>query len=174
MSSSPNSSSLPFGYACLAIAVLALSYTFYNYADAASTVPTIFFVGGLGLLIAAFVAFNRGDAFNATWMGGYSVMFFSSGLYLWQFAAKSMAASTETAWWAIAWGVFTALVFLVSLKTKRTIASLTLLLFFITFLCAWIANAFGAASFNQVAAIASLITAVLAAIEGYTQLAKTV
>lgn len=177
MSGSPNGTSanpLPLGYACLAISVLALAYVIMKPGDAASTAATLLIVGGVGMLIAGLIAFSRGSTFDATWLVGYGMMWGSSGVYYLLLAAKSADPTANVAWWALAWGIFTALVCLVSFRTKRTVASLTLLLFFITFLLVWIANQFGATSLTSVASIAALITAILAAIEGYLQLSQSV
>jgi succinate-acetate transporter protein len=176
MSSSPGGASanpLPLGYACLAISVLALSYAVIAPADTASTAATLLFVGGLGMLIAGLIAFSRGSTLEATWLVAYGMMWGATAFYFMFLASKSANPTANIAWWAVAWGIFTALVCIVSYRAKRPIASLTLLLFFITFLCIWIANQFGVASFNSIASIAALITAILAAIEGYLQLSQS-
>lgn len=176
MSGSPNGTSanpLPLGYACLAISVLSISYTIVKPGDAGSTVATLLCTGGIGMLIAGLIAFARGSTFDATWLVGYATMFGGSGFYFMFLASKSADPTMNVAWWALAWGIFTALVCIVSFKAKRSVASLTLLLFFITFLLVWIANQFGVTGANSIASIAALITAVLAAIEGYLQLSQS-
>lgn len=176
MSSSPGSATanpLPLGLACFAISVFAFAYVIMTPGDAASTAGTLLLTGGLGMLIAGIVAFARGSTLDATWLVGYGVMWAATAVYFMLLASKSANPTANIAWWAVAWGIFSALVCIVSFRTKRPVASLMLLLFFITFLCVWIANQFGVTSFNSIASIAALITAILAAIEGYLQLSQS-
>lgn len=156
---------VPLGLACFAISVFMLSGYLWGSLQAQTIVATSLFVGGAGLLLTAVAAYRRGDTLDATWMGAYSVFWASLAFYMWFFAGKTTSMNADMGWLAVAWGVFTAYMFVVSLRAKSALVSLQLILFFILFLFVWIGAAFNVASADRVAAIAGIVSAIVAAIE---------
>jgi len=158
---------LPLGFSCFALTVLAFSYPQWTGAGLVGTTPTLYFVGGLGMLIAGFFAFQRRDTLGATWLTAYGVLWPSTGLYLWAFSATATDMASIVAWWAVAWGIFTAAIVVLSNRAKRPFATLSLLLFFVMFVFVWLGFAFNVPNAGKIAGIAGVLTAILAAIEAF-------
>jgi succinate-acetate transporter protein len=156
---------VPLGLACFGISVFMLAGYLWGAIPGMTLVPTALFVGGLGMLGAGVAAYRRGDDLDTTWMAAYGVFWLAIAFYMWFFAPHSPSIAKDLAWMATAWGIFTAYIFVVSLKAKSPLVSAQLLLFFILFLFMWIAGAFHVSGMERVASIAGFITAVIAAIE---------
>jgi succinate-acetate transporter protein len=156
---------VPLGLACFGISVFMLAGYLWGAIPAETLVATALFVGGAGMLGAGVVAYRRGDDLDTTWMTAYGLFWAALAFYMWFFAPHSPAIGKDLAWIAFAWGIFTAYIFVVSLRAKSPLISAQLILFFILFLFIWIAGAFHMAGADRVAAIAGFITAIVAAIE---------
>ena len=156
---------VPLGLACFAISVFMLSGYLWGAIPGTAVVATLLFVGGGGMLAAAAAAYRRADTLDTTWMAAYGVFWAAMAFYLWFFAARSPNLGEDLAWLAFAWGIFTAYIFVVSLRAKSPLVSVQLVLFFILFLFMWIDGAFQMSDGNRIAAIAGIIAATVAAIE---------
>jgi succinate-acetate transporter protein len=156
---------VPLGLACFAIAVFMFSGYLWGAIPSDALIATALFVGGGGMLAAALAAYRRGDTFDATWMGAYGVFWPALAFYFWFFGARSANVAVDLSWLAFAWGIFSAYIFVVSLRAKSPLVSVQLILFFILFALTWIAGAFHVAGADRIAAIAGFITAIVAAIE---------
>lgn len=159
------SNPVPLGLACFAVSVFILSGYLWGFLQGQDVVTTAFFVGGVGMLYAAVGAYRRRDTLEATWMGAYSAFWAALAFYLWFFAPTSVNLTVHLAWLGFAWGILTAYFFIMSLRAKAPLVSLQLLLFFILFLFVWIGNAFHVQAGNKVAAIAGVLSAIVAAAE---------
>jgi succinate-acetate transporter protein len=156
---------VPLGLAAFGITVFMLAAYLWGSLPGMALVPTALFVGGAGMLGAGIATYWRGDDLDSTWMMAYGVFWAALAFYMWFFAPRGANVAGDLAWMAFAWGIFTAYIFVVSLRAKSPLVSAQLILFFVLFLFMWIAGAFHVAGADRIAAIAGFITAIVAAIE---------
>ena len=153
------------GLACFGITVFMLSAYLWGAIQSTALVSTALFVGGAGMLGVGIAAYRRGDDLDSTWMSAFGLFWASLAFYMWFFAPRATNIGLDLAWLAFAWGIFTAYIFVVSLRARSPLVSAQLVLFFVLFLFMWISGAFHVGGADRVAAIAGFITAILAAIE---------
>src|SRR4029079_8047769 len=89
-----------------------------------------FAYGGLAQLLAGMWEFRTGNTFGATAFGSFGAFWISFWAYVTFYADKIPAADACTAigWFLIAWGIFTTLMFLGSLRTTMGLVALFALL----------------------------------------------
>ncbi len=156
---------IPLGLACFAISVFMLAGYLWGAIPGGTLVPTALFVGGAGMLGTGIAAYRRGDDLDTTWMTAYGLFWAGLAFYMWFFAPRTGDVGISLAWLAFALGIFTAYIFVTSLRARSPLVSAQLILFFVLFLFMWIAGAFHVGGADRIAAIAGFITAIVAAIE---------
>ena len=85
--------------------------------------------GGIGQFAAGMWEYRKGNTFGATAFGSYGA-FWISFWALVTFYAKDLggAAGSAVGWYLIAWGIFTTIMFVASLRTTAAVAVVFLLL----------------------------------------------
>jgi succinate-acetate transporter protein len=123
----------PLGLAAFALTTFVLSLVNAKLIPA-DTVPVVLGLalayGGLGQLLAGMWEFRRGNTFGATAFGSFGAFWLSYWAYVTFYVDKIPAADADTAtgWFLIAWGIFTTLMFLASLRTTAGLVALFALL----------------------------------------------
>ena len=119
--------------------------------------------GGLAQLLAGMWEFRTGNTFGAVAFSSYGAFWISFFVYVAFFARAVPAADAGHAigLYLIGWGVFTAYMFVASLRTTAAVA-LVLLLLTATFIVLGIGNANGSNSLVKVGGWLGLATAVAA------------
>jgi succinate-acetate transporter protein len=123
----------PLGLAAFALTTFVLSLVNAKLIPA-GTEPVVLGLalayGGLGQLLAGMWEFRRGNTFGATAFGSFGAFWLSFWAYVTFYADKIPAgeADTATGWFLIAWGIFTTLMFLGSLRTTVGMVALFALL----------------------------------------------
>jgi uncharacterized protein len=122
-----------------------------------------FAYGGLAQLLAGMWEFRTGNTFGATAFTSYGAFWLSFFVFVTFFADKVPAADTGHAvgLYLIAWGIFTAYMFIASLRTTAAIATVFLLLT-LTFLVLGIGDAGGNESITKLGGYIGLATAAAA------------
>jgi succinate-acetate transporter protein len=123
----------PLGLAAFALTTFVLS--FFNAGLVADKGEPIVFglafaYGGVAQLLAGMWEFRTGNTFGATAFASYGAFWLSFFVFVTFFADKVPAADTGHAvgLYLIAWGIFTAYMFIASLRTTAAIALVFLLL----------------------------------------------
>ena len=119
--------------------------------------------GGVGQLLAGMWEFRKGNTFGATAFGSYGA-FWISFWALVTFYVKSIPAAdagTAVGWYLVAWGIFTTIMFLGSLRTTTALVVLFLLLA-ATFYFLGFGNIGGSAGTIKIGGWLGLITAIVA------------
>jgi len=123
----------PLGLAGFALTTFVLSLVNANWMPAA-TAPVVLGLalayGGVAQLLAGMWEFRRGNTFGATAFGSFGAFWIAFWAYVTFYADKIPAADagTATGWFLIAWGIFTTLMFLGSLRTTMGLVALFALL----------------------------------------------
>src|SRR3954451_528492 len=123
----------PLGLAGFALTTFVLSLVNAKLIPA-GTVPVVLGLalayGGLAQLLAGMWEFRRGNTFGATAFGSFGAFWLSFWAYVTFYADKVPAADAGKAsgWFLIAWGIFTTLMFLASLRTTVGLVALFALL----------------------------------------------
>ena len=123
--------------------------------------------GGLGQLIAGMWAFRRGNTFAATAFTSYGAFWFSFYLLVVVFlplvpkTAGTSDAANFIGWYLLAWGIFTAYMFLASLAGARAV-QLVFILLAITFVVLAIGKFGTSDGITQVGGFFGLATAAAA------------
>jgi uncharacterized protein len=122
-----------------------------------------FAYGGLAQLLAGMWEFRTGNTFGATAFTSYGAFWLSFFVFVTFFADKVPAADTGHAvgLYLIAWGIFTAYMFIASLRTTAAIATVFMLLT-ATFIVLGIGDAGGNESITKVGGYIGLLTAAAA------------
>jgi hypothetical protein len=123
----------PLGLAAFALTTFVLSLVNAKWMPA-GTAPVVLGLalayGGLAQLLAGMWELRRGNTFGATAFGSFGAFWISFWAYVTFYADKIPAADADTAtgWFLIAWGIFTTLMFLASLRTTMGLVGLFALL----------------------------------------------
>jgi uncharacterized protein len=122
-----------------------------------------FAYGGLAQLLAGMWEFRTGNTFGATAFTSYGAFWLSFFVFVTFFADKIPKADTGHAvgLYLIAWGIFTAYMFIASLRTTAAIATVFLLLT-VTFLVLGIGDAAGNDSITKLGGYIGIATAAAA------------
>jgi succinate-acetate transporter protein len=122
-----------------------------------------FAYGGLAQLLAGMWEFRTGNTFGATAFTSYGAFWLSFFVFVTFFAAKIPEADAGHAvgLYLIAWGIFTAYMFIASLRTTAAIA-LVFLLLTLTFLVLGIGDAGGNENITKLGGYIGLVTAAAA------------
>jgi succinate-acetate transporter protein len=122
-----------------------------------------FAYGGLAQLLAGMWEFRTGNTFGATAFTSYGAFWLSFFVFVTFFADKIPAADTGHAvgLYLIAWGIFTAYMFIASLRTTAAIATVFLLLT-LTFVMLGIGDAGGNENITKLGGYIGLATAAAA------------
>ena len=122
-----------------------------------------FAYGGLAQLLAGMWEFRTGNTFGAVAFTSYGAFWLSFFVFVTFFADKVPAADTGHAvgLYLIAWGIFTAYMFIASLRTTAAIATVFLLLT-ATFVVLGIGDAGGNANITKLGGYIGLATALAA------------
>jgi hypothetical protein len=122
-----------------------------------------FAYGGLAQLLAGMWEFRTGNTFGATAFTSYGAFWLSFFVFVTFFATKVPAADAGHAvgLYLIAWGIFTAYMFLASLRTTTAIATVFLLLT-ATFIVLGIGDASGTEGITKVGGWIGIATAAAA------------
>jgi succinate-acetate transporter protein len=165
---------LPFGLLCYGVSVFILSGFLWGRLEPTPLIGYALFTGGAGMVLAALAAYRGGNTYATTLLGGYGVFWASTAFYLWFFAPRSANMSADLAWIAVAWGIFTAYMFVASLRTTLQPVQLLLGLLLVTFLFVWIATAFHTGTWAlKIAAIAGILSAIDAWMESFREIMAT-
>src|ERR1700761_4973023 len=137
----------PLGLAGFAMTTFVLSMFTANLVDERGT-PVVFGLalayGGLAQLLAGMWEFRTGNTFGATAFSSYGAFWLSFWAFV-EFFAKSVPekdAGHAVGLYLIAWGIFTAYMFVASLRTTAAVATVFFLLA-ATFFLLGIGNAGG-------------------------------
>jgi uncharacterized protein len=156
----------PLGLAAFALTTFVLSMFNTGLVSSAGE-PVVFGLalayGGLAQLLAGMWEFRTGNTFGATAFTSYGAFWLSFWAFA-QFFEKSIPAKEAGAavgLYLIAWGVFTAYMFIASLRTTGAIAVVFFLLA-ATFIVLGIGNSGGDASIVKIGGWVGLATAVAA------------
>jgi succinate-acetate transporter protein len=122
-----------------------------------------FAYGGLAQLLAGMWEFRTGNTFGATAFTSYGAFWLSFFVFVTFFASKIPPADAGHAvgLYLIAWGIFTAYMFVASLRTTAAIA-LVFLLLALTFILLGIGDAGGNESITKLGGYVGLATALAA------------
>jgi succinate-acetate transporter protein len=122
-----------------------------------------FAYGGLAQLLAGMWEFRTGNTFGATAFTSYGAFWLSFFVFVTFFASKIPPADAGHAvgLYLIAWGIFTAYMFVASLRTTGAIA-LVFLLLALTFILLGIGDAGGKESITKLGGYVGLATALAA------------
>ena len=166
----------PLGLAGFALTTFVLSLVNANWMPAA-TAPVVLGLalayGGVAQLLAGMWEFRRGNTFGATAFGSFGAFWIAFWAYVTFYADKIPAADagTATGWFLIAWGIFTTIMLVASMRTSAGVFVVFLLLaitFYLLGFGAWTTHAWvtkaggwfgiataGAAWYTAMAAVAS-------------------
>jgi succinate-acetate transporter protein len=156
----------PLGLAAFALTTFVLSLINAKLIPA-GTVPVVLGLalayGGLAQLLAGMWEFRRGNTFGATAFGSFGAFWISFWAYVTFYADKIPAADAGKAsgWFLIAWGIFTTLMFLASLRTTVGLVALFALLA-ATFYVLGAGDLGGSSGVTQVGGYLGIVTAAVA------------
>jgi succinate-acetate transporter protein len=156
----------PLGLAAFALTTFVLSMVNADLVDKTAE-PVVLGLalayGGIAQLLAGMWEFRKGNTFGATAFSSYGAFWISFWAFV-TFYAKGVPASEVGAavgLYLIAWGIFTAYMFIASLRTTAAIA-LVFLLLTATFLLLGFGNAQGNETIVKLGGYVGLATAVAA------------
>jgi succinate-acetate transporter protein len=123
----------PLGLAAFGLTTFVLSLVNAGLIPAASEAAVLGLAlayGGLAQLLAGMWEFRKGNTFGATAFASYGAFWISFWAFATFYAAKVPAADVgkTVGWYLIAWGIFTTLMFVASLRTTGALAVLFALL----------------------------------------------
>lgn len=168
----PAANPIPFGLLCYGVSVFILSGFLWGVLAPTPVIGYAIFTGGAGMFLAAMAAYRAGSTFGATLLAGYGAFWSSTAFFLWFFAPKDASAlMMDLAWIVVPWGIFTAYMFMCSLKTNMHAVQLLLGLLFIAFALIWLVAALHLpALLMKVAAIVAILSALDAWYESYHEI----
>jgi uncharacterized protein len=156
----------PLGLAAFALTTFVLSMFNANLVSEKG-LPIVFGLalayGGLAQLLAGMWEFKTGNTFGATAFSSYGAFWLSYWAFV-QFFVKSVPAADAghaVGLYLIAWGIFTAYMFIASLRTTGAVA-LVFILLAVTFIVLGIGNANGKTGIIHLGGWIGLATAVAA------------
>jgi succinate-acetate transporter protein len=156
----------PLGLAAFALTTFVLSMVNSGLVSE-TALPIVFGLalayGGLGQLLAGMWEFRSGNTFGATAFTSYGAFWLSYWAFVQFYVDKvpKTEAGKAVGLYLIAWGIFTAYMFIASLRTTGAIA-LVFVLLAATFLLLGIGNAGGNTSIVKIGGYVGLATAVAA------------
>jgi succinate-acetate transporter protein len=149
----------PLGLAAFALTTFVLSAAnagWYTGADA--VIGLAFFYGGLGQILAGAWEFRNGNTFAGAAFTSYGGFWMAFG---WALQNHQLTSTTGVGYYLLAWGIFTFLWFLGTLRTNLALIGVFLFLT-LTFFALAIANLGGGATWGQIGGYLGVITAILA------------
>ena len=156
----------PLGLAAFALTTFVLS--FFNAGLApASGEPIVFGLafayGGLAQILAGMWEFRKSNVFGATVFTSHGAFWLSFWAYVTFYAPEVPAElhGTAAGWFLISWGIFTAYMFIASLRTTAAVA-LVFALLAVTFIVLGIGNVGGNADVIKAGGYIGIVTAVAA------------
>ncbi|HEY3993977.1 MAG TPA: acetate uptake transporter [Ktedonobacteraceae bacterium] len=154
----------PLGLAAFALTTFVLSalnagwYTL-GAKDAPAVIGLALFYGGLGQLLAGMWEFRAGNTFGAAAFSSYGAFWLALG---WGLQNGQIRLGTpEIGFYMLAWGIFTFLWLLGTLRTNAALIGVFLFLT-LTFLALAIANFSGGSAWTAIGGYLGIITALLA------------
>jgi uncharacterized protein len=153
----------PLGLGAFALTTFLLSGHNATFIPDGVWIGVALFYGGLAQLLAGMWEFRTGNTFGATAFTSYGAFWLSFFVFVTFFAAKIPEADAGHAvgLYLIAWGIFTAYMFVASLRTTAAIA-LVFLLLALTFLVLGIGDAGGNENITKLGGYLGLATAAAA------------
>ncbi len=156
----------PLGLAAFALTTFVLSMfnaTLVDRRGEAVVLGLALAYGGAAQLLAGMWEFRKGNTFGATAFSSYGAFWISFWAYVTFFATKIPAANRGSAvgLYLIAWGIFTAYMWVASLRTTAAV-SLVFLLLAVTFIVLGIGDARGNDSITKLGGWIGLATAAAA------------
>jgi succinate-acetate transporter protein len=149
----------PLGLAAFALTTFVLSAAnagWYTGADA--VIGLAFFYGGLGQILAGAWEFRNGNTFAGAAFTSYGGFWMAFG---WALQNHQLTSTAGVGYYLLAWGIFTFLWFLGTLRTNLALIGVFLFLT-LTFFALAIANLGGGATWGQIGGYLGVITAILA------------
>lgn len=166
----------PLGLSAFALTTFVLSMMNANFVNFNKGLPVVLGLtlayGGIAQFMAGMWEFRRENTFGAVAFSSYGA-FWISFFFLIQFNLASIApdeVNSALGLYLWAWGIFTAWMFVASLRTTGAVAC-TVLLLAVTFIVLGIGNAGGNQSIIHIGGYVGLVTAVVA---WYTAMAAVV
>ena len=156
----------PLGLAAFALTTFVLSMFNSGLVDSSGE-PIVFGLalayGGLAQILAGMWEFRTGNTFGATAFTSYGAFWLSFWAFVQFYEASVPAADAGHAvgLYLIAWGIFTAYMFVASLRTTAAVAAVFILLA-ITFFVLGIGNANGSTNTIKLGGYLGLVTAIVA------------
>jgi succinate-acetate transporter protein len=167
----------PLGLAAFALTTFVLSMVNSGLVSAGAE-PVVFGLalayGGLAQLLAGMWEFKTGNTFGATAFSSYGAFWLSFWAYV-QFFASGVAekdAGHAVGLYLIAWGIFTAYMFVASLRTTVAVAVVFLLLT-LTFIILGIGDAGGHTGITKLGGWVGLATALAAWYASFAQVTNS-
>jgi hypothetical protein len=167
----------PLGLAAFALTTFVLSMVNSGLVSTGAE-PVVFGLalayGGLAQLLAGMWEFKTGNTFGATAFTSYGAFWLSFWAYV-QFFASDVAekdAGHAVGLYLIAWGIFTAYMFIASLRTTMAVA-LVFLLLTITFIVLGIGDAGGHENITKLGGWLGLATALVAWYASFAQVTNS-
>jgi len=167
----------PLGLAAFALTTFVLSMVNSGLVSSGAE-PIVFGLalayGGLAQLLAGMWEFKTGNTFGATAFTSYGAFWLSFWAYV-QFFAADVAekdAGHAVGLYLIAWGIFTAYMFVASLRTTAAVA-LVFLLLTLTFIILGIGDAGGHTGITKLGGWVGLATALAAWYASFAQVANS-
>jgi len=156
----------PLGLAAFALTTFVLSASNAGWFAGGATIVIglAFFYGGLGQLLAGMWEFRAGNTFGAAAFSSYGGFWLA---FAWMVQNKDVPNETALGFFLLAWGIFTFLWLLGTLRTNLALIGVFLFLT-LTFLALAIGALGGGTTWSQIGGYLGLITALIA---WYTALA---
>jgi len=150
----------PLGLAAFALTTFVLSASNAGWFVGGATVVlgAAFFYGGLGQLLAGMWEFRAGNTFGAAAFSSYGAFWLA---FAWIVQNKEIPNDTALGFFLLAWGIFTFLWFLGTLRTNLALISVFLFLT-LTFFALAIGALGGATSWSEIGGYLGVLTAILA------------
>jgi succinate-acetate transporter protein len=162
----PTANPAPLGLAAFALTTFVLSM-FNSGLVSSGGEPVVFGLalayGGLAQLLAGMWEFRTGNTFGATAFASYGAFWISFWAFVQFYEPKVPAADAGHAvgLYLIAWGIFTAYMFVASLRTTAAVA-LVFALLAVTFIVLGIGDASGTSGITKLGGWIGLVTALAA------------
>lgn len=150
----------PLGLAAFALTTFVLSASNAGWYTGGDTIVLglALFYGGLGQLLAGMWEFRNGNTFAGAAFTSYGGFWLA---FAWTVQNKEIPNTTALGYFLLAWGIFTLLWFLGTLRTNLALMSVFLFLT-LTFFALAIANLGGGSSWGQIGGYIGVLTAILA------------
>jgi uncharacterized protein len=159
----------PLGLSAFALTTFVLSASNAGlYKGGAVVLGLAFFYGGLGQILAGIQDFRTGNTFGATafcsyggfWLA-YAVILTPAFNVVGSFGGDTVALHTALGYFLLGWAIFTAWMFLCTLRTNLALMGVFLFLA-LTFIALSIAELGGGSNWGMIGGWLGLITAVIA------------